>query len=97
MNTLRAEIKHNFLKQIIFRLDFQGVLNDDVEKCVMQLRQKFFEAGYINMGNRTENEFDFQVKMNLNIPNENQFSISNTNQSLVYNFTSNNKEILEIS
>ena len=63
----------------------------------MQLRQKFFEAGYINMGNRTENEFDFQVKMNLNIPNENQFSISNTNQSLVYNFTSNNKEILEIS
>lgn len=97
MNTLRAEIKHNFLKQIIFRLDFQGVLNDDVEKCVMQLRQKFFEAGYINMGNRTENEFDFQVKMNLNIPNENQFSVSNMNQSLVYNFTSNNKEILEIS
>lgn len=97
MNNLRADIKHNFLKQIIFRLDYEGVLEADVEKCVLALRQKFFDAGFINMGNRTENQFDLQLKMDLNIPNENQFSISNTNKSLVYHFSSDNKEILEIS
>lgn len=97
MNNLRSDIKHNFLKQIIFRLDYEGILEADVEKCVLVLRQKFFDAGFINMENRTENQFDLQLKMDLNIPNENQFSINNTNKSLVYNFSSNNKEILEIS
>lgn len=97
MDNLRVDIKHNFLKQIIFRLDYEGVLEADVEKCVLALRQKFFDAGFINMGNRTENQFDLQLKMDLNIPNENQVSISNTNKSLVYNFSSDNKEILEIS
>lgn len=97
MDDLRADIKHNFLKQIIFRLDYEGILQADVEKCVLKLRQKFFDAGFINMENRTENQFDLQLKMDLNIPNENPFSVSNTNQSLIYNFSSDNKEILEIS
>lgn len=97
MDDLRADIKHNFLKQIIFRLDYEGILQADVEKCVLKLRQKFFDSGFINMGNRTENQFDLQLKMDLNIPNENPFSVSNTNQSLIYNFSSDNKEILEIS
>ena len=97
MDDLRADIKHNFLKQIIFRLDYEGILQADVEKCVLKLRQKFFDAGFINMENRTENQFDLQLKMDLNISNENPFSVSNTNQSLIYNFSSDNKEILEIS
>ena len=87
MDDLRADIKHNFLKQIIFRLDYEGILQADVEKCVLKLRQKFFDAGFINMENRTENQFDLQLKMDLNISNENPFSVSNTNQSLIYNLS----------
>lgn len=97
MNDLRSQIKHNFLKQIIFRLDYEGILEADVEKCVLTLRQKFFDAGFVNMGNRTENQMDLELKMNLNIPDENKFSISNANKNLVYTFSSNDKEILEIS
>ncbi len=97
MNDLRSAIKHNFLKQIIFRLDYEGVMEADVEGCILSLRQKFFDAGFINMGKRTENQFDLQVKMDLNIPEGNQFSVSNNNKNLVYIFSSDNKEILEIS
>lgn len=97
MNNLRSAIKHNFLKQIIFRLDYEGVMEADVEGCILALRQKFFDAGFVNMGKRTENQFDLQVKMDLNIPEENQFSVSNNNKNLVYIFSSDNKEILEIS
>lgn len=97
MCNLRSEIKHNFLKQLIFRLDYEGILEADVEKCVFELRQKMYDAGFINMDTRTENQFDVQLKMDLNIPDQNQFSISNTNKSLVYTFTTGSREILEIS
>ena len=50
MNDLRSAIKHNFLKQIIFRLDYEGVMEADVEGCILSLRQKFFDAGFINIG-----------------------------------------------
>lgn len=97
MGNLRSEIKHNFLKQIIFRLDYEGIMEADIEKSVFDLRQKFFDAGFVNMENRTENQVDVQLKMDLNIPDENRFSISNTNKSLVYRFSSDNKEVLELN
>lgn len=97
MNKLRSEIKHNFLKKIMFRFDYEGIMESDVERCILKLRQHFFDAGFINMNRRTENQFDLQLKMDLNIPNENQFSISNNNKSEVYSFSSDNKEVLEIN
>lgn len=97
MDNLRSEIKHNFLKQIIFRLDYEGVMEADVEGCILSLRQDFYNAGFTKMGKRTENQFDLQVKMDLNLPEENQFSLSNNNKNLIYTFSSENKEILEIS
>ena len=97
MNKLRADIKHNFLKQIVFRMDYEGMLEADVEKCVMSLRKKFMDAGFTDMSDRAENQFDLQQKIDLNIPRENQFSINSINKNIVYTFSSNNKEVLEIS
>ena len=34
MRKLRSEIKHNFLKQIIFRLDYEGLMESDIEECI---------------------------------------------------------------
>lgn len=97
MNQLRSELKHNFLKKIIFRLDFEGLMEADVEKIIVSLRQNFHDAGFVNMNNRIENQFDLQIKMDLNIPNENQFSINNNNKSNVYRFSSDKNEVLEMS
>lgn len=41
MEAIRSELKHNFLKQIIFRMDYEGIMEADVEKCVIQLRNIF--------------------------------------------------------
>lgn len=97
MKTLRSEIKHNFLKQIMFRLDYEGTMEADISEGVLALRQDFFDAGFVNMNERTENQVDVQLKMNLNIPDENSFSVNNTNKNLVYSFSSPNNEMLELS
>lgn len=98
MEHVRSEIKHNFLKKLVFRLDYDGILESDAEDCVSRLRNMLHDLGFINFGSRIENQVDLQVKMDLNIPNQNEFSISNTNKSLVYVFAKEgNKEILEIS
>lgn len=56
MELLRNQIKHHFLNQIIFRLDYEGLLEKDVEECVFNLRQKFYAAGFTHMNRRTENQ-----------------------------------------
>jgi hypothetical protein len=56
MELLRNQIKHHFLNQIIFRLDYEGLLEKDVEECVFNLRQKFYGAGFAHMNRRAENQ-----------------------------------------
>ena len=97
MDQLRSEIKHNFLKKIIFRLDYEGLMDTDIEKCIVLLREKIFASGFVHMENRIENQIDFQMKVDLNIPDENQFSVSNTNKNMIYSFSSDKGELLEIS
>lgn len=97
MEAIRSELKHNFLKQIIFRMDYEGIMEADVEKCVIQLRNIFFDANLKRMENRTENQMDVQLKMDLNISDEDRISIASTNQSLVYRFISENNEVIELS
>lgn len=94
---LRSEIKHNFLKKMIFRLDYEGIMEADIEQCVLDLRQSFFDAGFVDMERRTENEEDMQLKMELNISDANRFSVRDTGKSSVYRFSSNNKEVLELN
>ena len=43
------------------------------------------------MENRTENQFDVQIKMDLNISDDNAFFINNNNKSIVYSFYSEKK------
>lgn len=97
MRKLRSEIKHNFLKQIIFRLDYEGLMESDIEECIVSLRQMFYNNGFEKMDNRTENQFDVQIKTDLNIPDENRFSINSNSKSIVYRFSSEKKEIIEIN
>ncbi len=95
-NNLGLEIKHNFLKQILFRLDYEGILEADIENCILKLRQFLYEAGFVNLENRVENQADFQVKIELNLPIENPFSINSVSRSPVYRFLSADNKSLEI-
>ena len=97
MKINRSDIKHNFLKQILFRLDFNGILDTDVEKCVVEIRQMLIDNHYLNYNDRFENQVDFQLREDLAITNENPFAINSMDKTKVYNFTSEDKEVIELS
>lgn len=48
-NKLRKELKNNFLKRLIFRIDFSGLMNTDVEKYIESIRPAILERGYKNL------------------------------------------------
>ena len=97
MELLRNQIKHHFLNQIVFRLDYEGLLEKDVEECVFNLRQKFYGAGFTHMNRRAENQVDIQVKIDLNVSSDNEYMVSNTNEGWVYIFSSDSNEVIELS
>ena len=97
MELLRKQIKHHFLNQIVFRLDYEGLLEKDVEECVFNLRQKFYGADFTHMNRRAENQVDIQVKIDLNVSSDNEYMVSNTNEGWVYIFSSDGNEVIELS
>ena len=94
---LRAELKHSLVKQIIFRIDYDGLMETDTEQLAANLRDSIYDAGYIEMDKRQENQIDVQVKMDLNGGFNNNLAISNTNNSIVYIFRKSNNEVIEIN
>lgn len=91
MANLRTSIKHSFLKEIIFRIDFSGLLEKDIETCVMNLRNDYFDAGFDNMDKRIENLDDYYTKVQLGLRQEEEISYKKTDQGTVYVFSSNSK------
>lgn len=45
-NITRSSFKHNFLKQIIIRLDFQGVLHTEMEQVLVKVKPYLKNKGY---------------------------------------------------
>lgn len=95
---IRQELKHNFLKQIIYRVDYKGLLDADIESCIKTLQKLLFDSGLTTFDTRTENRMDFQLKTTLQIPDESPLSVTNSSTNMVFVFQSDNrKKMLEIS
>ncbi len=88
---------HSFLKKIIFRFDYNGLIDNDVETSMIPLREQLVSFGFTNYTKRFENQYDMEVRLELNIPNENKFMINNYSQNEVHQFKTENDEVLEIS
>lgn len=58
----RSSFKHNFLKQVIIRLDFQGVLQAEMDKILMQVKPYLKEKGF----NRYEQQINNEIDINMN-------------------------------
>lgn len=94
--SLRKELRHNFLKQIIFRVDFKGLLDRDVDKCISEIRESLFHNGFINDDARVESREDQKAKIELNLQEEDAYG--NINPDTIYSFQSEDQnESLEIS
>lgn len=44
---IRRGLKNNFLKTLIFRVDFSGMMDVDVEDFIKKIRSQLIEAGYV--------------------------------------------------
>lgn len=58
----RADLKHNFLKQIIIRADYRGVDEDEITKALPSIRAYLKDNGYIRYRTEVANEVDFHLE-----------------------------------
>lgn len=60
----RSSFKHNFLKQVIIRLDFQGVLQAEMDKILMHVKPYLKGIGFNRYEQQISNEIDFNINSN---------------------------------
>lgn len=61
----RNELKHNFLKRIFFRVDYIGILDDDIQKIVTTLRNNIFNNGFTGFQQTYENQMNLEFNIDL--------------------------------
>ncbi len=57
----RSAFKHNFLKQIIVRLDFQGVLQAEMENVLLQVKAYLKDKQFNRYEQKISNEIDLNI------------------------------------
>lgn len=60
----RSSFKHNFLKQVIIRLDFQGVLQAEMDEILMKVKPYLKERGFNRYEQQINNEIDLDMNAN---------------------------------
>ncbi len=92
----RNELHHNFLKSVIVRLDFQGVLEAEMEKVLLHVKPFAKEKGFSRYIEKNANQIDIAVSDN-GMPE----SIETTNRvrrQKVYSFIDENRGfVLDVS
>lgn len=91
-NGIRKSLKNNFLKNLVFRLDFSNMMEKDVEDFIQVIREKIYTCGYTTL----KEVYDNNTNVNLDVLNPNNVQINNETQK-VYQFTSSNNKVLKIS
>lgn len=86
----RNTIKNNFLKKLIFRIDFSGMMDADVETFIQSIRPQLLERDYITLREEYGNNINFNVLTPDNIQ-------TNREISKIYVFNSKKGKELKIS
>ncbi|MCI8465352.1 MAG: TIGR04255 family protein [Lachnospiraceae bacterium] len=91
----RTDFQFNFLKNIIVRIDFQGVLEAEMEKILMLVKPYLKSKGFSRYMQRMSNEIEINVS-NLNNPQTPAFSKVQSQE--VHSFVNDDKGyVLDIS
>ena len=95
-NIKRTDFHHNFLKSVIVRLDFQGVLEPEMEKILLHVKPFVKEKGFSRYIEKVTNQINIDVMNNGDLE-----SIETTNRvrrQKVYSFINEDKGfVLEVS
>lgn len=92
----RKKLKHYFLKKILFRVDYAGLLDSDVEKIVSQLRPVFYRAGFINFKEEHNNQLNIQFNIDMSSQSVNA-SQNDLDKLHIYHFYNEKNENILLS
>lgn len=87
---IRKKLKNNFLKRLIFRIDFSGMMDADVEKFIQNIRPRILESGYTVLKEEFGNNVNVNVLSPKNIETSNEIT-------KIYVFNSKHGKELKIS
>ena len=59
--TTRADLKHNYLKQIILRLDYQGILENEIEEIIPKCKSILKEYNFTRFIENLNSQYDVNV------------------------------------
>lgn len=92
----RGELKHNFLKRIYFRVDYVGLLDQDVELIVSNLRESIYKDGFNNLKDFYDNQVN--VEFNVDISSNSVNTSHNSPERIhTYEFYNEKNESLLLS
>lgn len=89
-NVTRKDFKYNFLKKIIIRFDYNGMLDLDLDKSINNLKKILHEAEFVNLRETYINEVDFDLKDPERIETQLSIPINELRKNKAFVFT--NKE-----
>lgn len=89
-NEIRKKLQNNFLKNLIFRIDFSGMMDADVETFIQSIRPQLLERDYVTLREEYENNINFSVLAPDNIQ-------TNRETTKTYVFNSKQGKELKIS
>ena len=87
---IRNKIQNNFLKNLIFRIDFSGMMDADVETFIQKIRPQLLKRDYVTLREEYGNNINFNVLAPDNIQ-------TNTETTKTYVFNSKQGKELKIS
>ena len=89
----REDFKFNFLKQIIVRIDFQGVLESELEGVLPKIKSFLSEENFVRYTQKTSND----VNMALSNENNSLPEVSRVVGRVVHSFQDKNGFVIDIS
>lgn len=92
----RSDLRYNFLKNIIVRLDFQGIVDSEIEHILPIIKPYVKSKGFNRFEEKTNSQISFEIKGNLlseevpskNIKNQKIFSFINDEKGITLDLSS---------
>lgn len=92
----RSDLKHNIISSIIFRVDYEGLMDIDLDGLILKIRKLFKEEKYLDSREIYKNELEFLINPNSSSIND-FFKINPQSTLKVYEFIDENKRKIQIS
>lgn len=92
----RYELKHSLVKQIIFRIDYEGVIDNDIEDVIVKIRDSLYANEFTDLEERNEVQANIQFSSDI-LDTEYQSPIVNRKNNMVYVFKKNQFEEIALN